>query len=118
MLPYVWEPKEEREDMLACARTHANAGRHDLAAEYCRRAIRIDPVAYEPYYLLSHIREECGDWEMAKELLTKVIFLSPQFAPAYLDLSTIYETEGRLDRAQKLRNTAQELLGGEESGQR
>ena len=39
-----------------------------------------------------------------------MIFLAPQFAPAYLDLSAIYAAEGQIERARTLRQGAEELL--------
>ncbi|HEX8235562.1 MAG TPA: CheR family methyltransferase [Abditibacteriaceae bacterium] len=92
------------------AQAYANLGRHDEAADCCRQAISIDAFAPLPYSLLAHIAEEQGDIEEARNLLKKVIYLAPSFAPAYLELGALYEKEGDTARAQKMRTTALELL--------
>jgi chemotaxis protein methyltransferase CheR len=96
--------------LCLAAQAYANLGRHEEAAHRCRQAIAIDSFAPIPYSLLAHIAEEEGNSEEAKELLKKVIYLAPSFAPAYLDLGALYEKEGDTARAQKMRATALGLL--------
>jgi chemotaxis protein methyltransferase CheR len=92
------------------AQTYANLGRLDEATHRCRQAIAIDTFAPLPYNLLAHIADEQGDSEEARNLLKKVIYLAPSFAPAYLELGALYEKEGDAARAQKMRTTALGLL--------
>jgi len=96
--------------LCLAAQACANLGRHDEAAQRCRQAIAVDSFAPIPYRLLAHIAEEQGDSEEAKNLLKKVIYLAPTYTPAYLELGALYEKEGDVARAQKMRATALELL--------
>lgn len=92
------------------AHAYANMGKYEDASQYCRRAIEIDATAPSPYFLLAHIAEEMGNNEEAKDLLKKVIYLSPDFVPAYLELSGLYDQENDTIRAKKMRTTAMGLL--------
>lgn len=103
------EPQNHAALCLA-ARAYANLGRHEEAAQRCRQAIAINALEPIPYSLLAHILEEQGDSEESKNLLKKVIYLVPSFTPAYLELGALYEKEGDLVRAQKMRATALGLL--------
>jgi chemotaxis protein methyltransferase CheR len=105
--------REEPQNHLALcltAQAYANLGRLEEATHRCRQAIAIDAFAPLPYSLLAHIVDEQGDREEAKNLLKKVIYLAPSFAPAYLELGALYEKNGDVTRAQKMRITALELL--------
>lgn len=43
-------------------------------------------------------------------MFKKIIYLAPSSIAAYLELGAIYETEGDMARARKMRNTALALL--------
>ncbi len=92
------------------AQAYANLGDHDDAAECCRQALKINLYAVEPHYLLAHIAEERGNVDEAKSYLKKIIYTSPSFVAAYLDLASLYESEGDNSRARKMRSTALQLL--------
>jgi chemotaxis protein methyltransferase CheR len=96
--------------LYLAAQAYANLGRLEEATHRCRQAISIDAFAPLPYSLLADIANEQGDSEEAKNLLKKVIYLAPSFAAAYLELGALYEKEGDVTRAQKMRATALELL--------
>ena len=98
--------------LCIAAQSCANSGRYDEAAGYCRRAIAVDSFAPIPYSLLAHIEEERGASEVAAQLLKKVIYLAPNFIPAYLELADLHQKQGDQTRAQKMRATALELLRG------
>lgn len=92
------------------AQAYANIGYFDKSAIYCKKAIEIDILAIEPYYLLAHVAEELGDNAEVKELLKKIIYLDPSFIPAYLELGALYEREEDTQRALKMRQVSIELL--------
>jgi chemotaxis protein methyltransferase CheR len=92
------------------AQAYANIGYLDKAAIYCKKAIEIDILAIEPYYLLAHVAEELGDADEVKELLKKIIYLDSSFIPAYLELGALYEREDDSVRALKMRQVSIELL--------
>jgi chemotaxis protein methyltransferase CheR len=92
------------------AQAHANAGRYDEAEEYCQRATAIDGLEPLPLHIMARLSEERGDRERAKVLLKKVCYLAPGDILACVELSTIYDHEGDVSRARKLRATALEML--------
>src|SRR5262249_49741336 len=98
------------EALCLAARALASLVQPARAAARCREAMRVDPLAIAPYRLLASVSEERGDMEGAKESLKKVVYLSPDFAPAYVDLGALYEREGDLDRARRMRVAALGLL--------
>ncbi|WP_242040497.1 protein-glutamate O-methyltransferase CheR [Coleofasciculus sp. FACHB-1120] len=89
---------------------YANLGEYDKAVHYCQLALKIDSLSEKPLYLLAHIAEEKGDVEEAKNLLRKIIYLVPSSISAYLELSSLYESEGNLLRTLKMRTAALEIL--------
>lgn len=88
----------------------ANQGRREIAEQSCSEMIARNPLDAEPYYLMALLAQERGDFDQAKALLKKVIYLSPSFIAAYLDLGDLYAREGEPDRAIKMRSTARDLL--------
>lgn len=85
---------------------YANTGDTKKSKELLDAASRADPLAPEPYYLLALIAEQDGDHEGAKERLMRVLYLKSGFVAAYLELASIYESEGDAVKAKKLRLTA------------
>ncbi|MBD1888672.1 CheR family methyltransferase [Coleofasciculus sp. FACHB-SPT9] len=92
------------------AQIYANLGEYGKAVHYCQQALKIDSLSEKPLYLLAHIAEERGDVEEAKSLLKKIIYLVPSSILAYLEISGIYELEGNLSRALKMRTVALGIL--------
>ena len=101
------------QNIQACylmAAAHANLGNHESAIHYCYQALEIDSFFVSPYYLLAQIAEEQGNTEEAKRILKKIIYLVPNCAIAYLDLSQIYQREGDTTRTLKMQQTALDLF--------
>lgn len=92
------------------AHAYANLGDHGRAMECLRKAVNVNPLSAEPYYLLASIAEENGDAASAKENLGKVIYLEPASVAAYLDLAAIHESAGDVAKARKLRMAALDAL--------
>lgn len=95
---------------LLKAQIYANLGKYEKASSYCHSAIALDSFAIAPYYLLAQIAEEQGNVEEAKRLLKKVIYLDSSSLTAYCDLGNLYQQEGDHGRAQKMYETALNLL--------
>ena len=91
--------------------SYANSGAYDRAGQCCKDAINLDHGAAGPYFLLAKIAETKDDYEEAKTLLKKAVYLEPSFIAAYIELGAIHEKEGTMERAEKMRSTALELLG-------
>ena len=92
------------------ARAYANSAAYTKAMDYCKQALAVNPCAIAPHYLLAHIAEEQQDIEGAKIFLKRIIYLSPTSISAYLELGSLYESEGNITRARKMRVVAVELL--------
>ncbi len=92
------------------AQIYANLGNYHQAVYYCNLAIVINSLAIQPYYLLAHIAEEQGNSEKAKVFLKRVIYLEPLSIYAYWELSCIYQKEGDINKFEKMRNVALEML--------
>lgn len=85
---------------------YANLGELEKAAEHLQRASTEDRLAPEPYYILALIAEEEGDRERAKAALNKAIYIKKDFVAAYLELASLYEYEGAVEKAKRLRSAA------------
>ncbi|AMW28880.1 CheR family methyltransferase [Arthrospira platensis] len=95
------------------AQIHANSGQHDAAIVNCQKALEINSLSIDPYYILLHISQEKGDWETAKIFAKRIIYLSDVSASsicAHMELATVHEREGNLLKAKKLYLTALSLL--------
>ena len=98
------------EAVYLIAEAYANSGDHATAKQYCEKALTIDKFAIQPYYLLSKIIEELGNLQQAKDYLKKIIYLSPNYIAAYVELGSLYTHENDKPRAKKMHETALNLL--------
>lgn len=103
-------PAYQLNNYIQMAQKCADSGQYDKAAAECRKALDIDNTAVRPYFILAHIAEMKGNNEEPKDLLKRIIYLSPDFIPAWLELGAIYERENDAERAKKMRTTALDLL--------
>jgi chemotaxis protein methyltransferase CheR len=88
------------------ARLHANEGRLEEAAQWCKRALAADRLAPERHYLLAMISQELGNAKEAAESLRSTLFLEPGFVLAHFALARIAMGEGRVPDARRhYRNT-------------
>jgi chemotaxis protein methyltransferase CheR len=104
--------KRERkpELILKAARSLADLGRYDEATEACMLHLKLFPLAYEPYELLSSIALEEGRDDDGKVFLKKAIYLSPSSPQLYIELGKLYQSERDETRAQKMFKSALDLL--------
>ncbi|MDJ1173510.1 CheR family methyltransferase [Roseofilum capinflatum] len=96
--------------LLSIAKSYANLGQLELAIQYANECLSISSFAIDPYYLLAQISEEKGDLEQAKLYLKRIIYLEPEFIPAYLDLGSLYAHQGNKIQARKFWTIALGLL--------
>lgn len=97
---------------MIAARACANMGQHENAEQFCRQVASINPMHAAPYYLMAQLSQVHNDFTKTRQLLSKVIYLSPDFVPAYLELASVYEREGSTPMARKMRNSALDILKG------
>ncbi|MBF0126598.1 MAG: tetratricopeptide repeat protein [Magnetococcales bacterium] len=95
---------------MLLARIHANLGENQKAETLCHEALRLNPVASGPHFLLAHLLQERGETESVMALLKKVIYLDRGHIPAYLELASLYQQAGDGGRARKMRESAMDAL--------
>lgn len=92
------------------AQAYANQGDCAQAIAACEQSIDLNPDCLAPLYLLAQISEEQQNPQHTKAILKKILYLDPTSIAAYIDLGTIYRNEGESVRAQKMLQSAWELL--------
>jgi len=97
-------------DLLRSAQTCANLGRYEEAVALCRRANEADPLLASAHFLAAQLAEQRGELEEASLRFKRVIYLAPDFAPAYIELGSLYAAQGDAARAARMRATAGALL--------
>ena len=105
--------RQNREHIKArflLARIQANLGNGQRAEGHCREALRIDPFAPGPHFLLAHILLERNQVEEAKKLLKKTIYLDHAHVPAFLELAAIHQENGDKHQARRMRLAALDAL--------
>ncbi len=98
------------EDLLASARTLADRGEYEQAVQVCYQVLAISPLAPEPYFLLAQLAQLMGDFEQARYLLDKTLYLDQRSVAAILELAALYERAEELPRAQSLRCAALDIV--------
>ena len=97
-------------DLLASAHAFADRGEYDQATQTCRQALTIAPLAPGPHFLLAQLAQLKGDFEQARELLDKTLYLDPCNVAATLELAALCERQENLLRAQTLRRAALDIV--------
>ncbi len=92
------------------AQIYANLGKYSQAIEYCEQASKVDSISVLPDYLQAQVAEEQGELEKAKRILKKIIYFSPSFISAYLELGNIYNKQGEIKRAVTMYNSSCAIL--------
>ncbi len=98
------------EDLLAAAHELADRGEYEQAVQVCHQVLAITPLATEPYFLLAQMAQLMGDFEQARYLLDKTLYLDQRSVAAILELAALYERAEELTRAQALRCAALEIV--------
>jgi chemotaxis protein methyltransferase CheR len=89
---------------------YANQGQQEQARLCCDKLIGQNSLDHHPYYLFALLAQEQGEFEEAKALLKKVLYLAPDFISAYLELGDIYTKENNPALAHKMWSSAHNLL--------
>jgi chemotaxis protein methyltransferase CheR len=98
------------EDLLAKAQAFADRGDYDHAVQACHQALSVTPLAPKPYFLLAQLAQLKGDFELARELLDKTLYLDHRNIAATLELAALCERTDNLPRAHTLRRAALEIV--------
>lgn len=95
---------------IALGKVHANLGHLGQARLWCERALELDRLNPQPYYLLSMIHQEDGMFESAVQALKKSLYLDRDFVMAHYSLAQLYIARGEKDAARKSLLNIQRLL--------
>jgi chemotaxis protein methyltransferase CheR len=92
------------------ARAHADRGDLDLAVAEIHRALELDTLNQEAYFLLGLIYSRQGQWEPAAHQLERARYLSPESALVLFYLAEAYRNLGQLaPAARTYRNALRRL---------
>jgi chemotaxis protein methyltransferase CheR len=94
------------------AQTQANRGEISLALEWVDKAIAIDKLNAELYYLRATINQEQGEILKAVASLKQAVYLDQAFVMAHFALGTLTLRNGRPGEAGKHLENALSLLAG------
>ncbi|MGF1601995.1 MAG: CheR family methyltransferase [Thermosynechococcaceae cyanobacterium] len=92
------------------AQSHWQQGHLEQALHHCQAALQINSEALAPLHMMAQLALQQCDRKQAKNILKKILYLQPDFIPAYLNLADIYTDEGQHQRAMKMYRTVQGLL--------
>jgi chemotaxis protein methyltransferase CheR len=90
----------------------ANLGDWDEAERWCRRAIRLDKLALEAYYILSLVLQHQGQLDEAIEMMKKVVYIDRHYVLGHFGLADLYHSNEQLPQALKSLDNARRLLEG------
>ena len=90
---------------LESARSLADAGEFEQAAEICQAYLRRSGASAEAYYLLGLLHDARRD-PQAMDCYRKTLYLEPDHAEALWQLAILVEKNGNLAEAQVLRHRA------------
>lgn len=92
--------------LIGCAFIHANRGARDQARAYCARALRVDDLCAEAYFLRGLLLEDEELWPEAREQYRKALLIDLEFVMPHFRLAGIHERLGLYDDARReLRNS-------------
>ncbi len=83
------------------ARAYADLGQWHQARAWCQKAMTVDPLLPEVYYILAMIEEHEGQLELAISNLKKVVYLDQERPLAYFNLAILYKKRSQADLAQR-----------------
>jgi chemotaxis protein methyltransferase CheR len=99
-----------RQALTLAARAHADRGDLDLAVAEIHRALELDTLNEEAYFLLGMIYSRQEQWQPAVRELERARYLRPESALVSFYLAEAYRNLGRVaPAAREYRNTLQQL---------
>jgi chemotaxis protein methyltransferase CheR len=93
------------------AQSLANRGEIASALEWAEKAIAVDKLNVELYYLRATIYQEQGAQSQAMASLKQALYLDHGFVPAHFALGTLYLRQGKSREASRHLENALTLLG-------
>jgi len=101
-----------RQALTLTARAHADRGDLDLAVAEIHRALELDTLNEEAYFLLGMIYSRQEQWQPAAQQFERARYLRPDLALVSFYLAEAYRNLGRPKLAEReYRNTLQKLDG-------
>ena len=104
------EEQESNSKLLLMARSYANMGSLEQAKYLCEKAIELDSLNWENYYLLALIFMEQNEHVQAEKNLTRAIYADPESVLAHFAMGNLLELQGRTREALKHLSTALMIL--------
>jgi chemotaxis protein methyltransferase CheR len=92
-------PPWQTELFFLLIKAYANQGRLPEARHWGEKAIAVDKLNPEHYYLLGNILQEQGEYEQAAQALKRVLFLEPNFTLAMVALGNLARQQGKTQEA-------------------
>ena len=102
-------------DAAICAlmgQANANLGDWDAAERWCHRAIHLDKLALEAYYILALVLQHLEQFSQAIEMMKKVIYIDRHHVLGHFGLADLYRNNNQLAQALKSLDNARFLLEG------
>lgn len=96
-------------DLLALARSAADAGQLGDAAHHCRQFLAEATTSAEAYCLLGTIRQAQGDAAGAEQCFHKALYLDPSHHEALVHMSLLAQRRGDASGAANFRRRAERL---------
>lgn len=92
------------------ARAYADLGQWDKAEQWGQKAIKLNTLLAEAYFILALINEHQGNIKQAIKNLKKVIYLDHQKPLPHFNIAMLYKKSNRLQQANSALNNAINLL--------
>ncbi|MBI9067834.1 MAG: hypothetical protein JEZ09_11120 [Salinivirgaceae bacterium] len=87
-------------------KTEANLGKLDIANDLCKKAIEINKLDANLYFIHANIQQELGEDAKAIKTLKKVIYIEPEFSMAHFALGNLSRKYGKdMESRKHFRNT-------------
>jgi len=108
--PDVSSAARSADDLSAAARQFADCGDYARAEQTCGEALAMDPLSAEVHFLLAQVAQLNRNFEQARPLLEKTLYLDPRNIAAHLELAALCERADNMPRAQALRKAALDIV--------
>ncbi|MBI5325479.1 MAG: hypothetical protein HZB41_09465 [Ignavibacteriae bacterium] len=96
--------------MTLLSKIYANRGNTEDAKNWSQKAIDIDKLNPEPYYIQAMLLQENGDPGKAIDLFKKILYIDSKFVLAHFGLGNLLLKQGKLSESSKYFRNASRLL--------
>ncbi len=94
---------------------YANLGCWQDAEKRCLKAIELDKLQVEAYYVLSLVYQNNGQLTKTIDMLKKTIYLERNHSLAHFNLAMLYQQQGDLEKTQRQYKNVIRILEGQAS---